>query len=274
MRRRRLRVNAILQRNLVWGLGLICIALIWSGLLNRLPVFGQPAPATPQATPRPQELPLQAHPLPPSLAAWQAPDQSDYFDVIQPTELGYLVWSTLPVQIYIQPDQPDQPAAGQPAADAWNIAVNQAVQEWNVYLPLTLSTNPETADITILRTAPSLQRSTPDHLPRIRAAETHYDFFVRQQNGTATFFQRLTIQLSPNQTADYILATIRHELGHALGIWGHSPLQTDALYFSQVRNPAPISARDINTLKRIYQQPTRLGWQVALLEDSEIPIAN
>jgi predicted Zn-dependent protease len=271
MRRRRLRVKALLQSNLVvWGLSFICIALIWNGLLNRLPVFGQSAPATPQLQ---ELLPLQAHPLPPSLAKWQASDQSDYFDVIQPTELGYLVWSTLPVQIYIQPDQSDQPdqlarSAGQPAVgawnDAWNIAVNQAVQEWNVYLPLTLTADPETADITILRRAPPLQRSTPDHLPRIRAAETRYDFFVRQQNGTATFFQRLTIQLSPSQTADYTLATIRHELGHALGIWGHSPLQTDALYFSQVRNPTSISARDINTLKRIYQQPTRLGWQISL----------
>jgi predicted Zn-dependent protease len=34
------------------------------------------------------------------------------------------------------------------------------------------------------------------------------------------------------------------------------------MYFSQVREPPPISARDINTLKRIYQQPTRLGWPV------------
>jgi predicted Zn-dependent protease len=31
-------------------------------------------------------------------------------------------------------------------------------------------------------------------------------------------------------------------------------------YFSQVRNPPPISPRDVNTLKRIYQQPTSLGW--------------
>ena len=53
-----------------------------------------------------------------------------------------------------------------------------------------------------------------------------------------------------------------HEIGHALGIWGHSPEVTDALYFAQVRQPPLISARDVNTRKRVYAQPTRLGWAV------------
>jgi predicted Zn-dependent protease len=68
--------------------------------------------------------------------------------------------------------------------------------------------------------------------------------------------------LSPSQTGNYVVAAARHELGHALGIWGHSPLQTDALYFSQVRNPPTISSSDVNTLKRVYQQPTSLGWSL------------
>ncbi len=73
-----------------------------------------------------------------------------------------------------------------------------------------------------------------------------------------------TIFLNPHQTSKYIQAAARHELGHALGIWGHSPVASDALYFSQVSDLVTISGRDINTLKRVYQQPTRLGWQVAV----------
>ncbi|MBA3924661.1 MAG: peptidase, partial [Nostocaceae cyanobacterium] len=71
------------------------------------------------------------------------------------------------------------------------------------------------------------------------------------------------IILSPSQTGEYLSAATRHEFGHALGIWGHSPLQTDTMYFSQVRHPPAISPRDVNTLKKIYAQPTSLGWTVS-----------
>jgi predicted Zn-dependent protease len=45
-------------------------------------------------------------------------------------------------------------------------------------------------------------------------------------------------------------------------MWGHSQLQADALYFSQVRHPPLISVRDVNTLKKVYEQSTSLGWPV------------
>ncbi|NEO61497.1 MAG: peptidase, partial [Moorea sp. SIO4G2] len=129
----------------------------------------------------------------------------------------------------------------------------------------------ELADISILRSRPplkvSLNRETGTFdWSRARSAVTRYEFYLGQsirapeQIVDNLLLHKFTILLSPEQSIDYTLATARHELGHALGIWGHSPLKTDALYFSQVRNPPRISARDINTLKRIYEQPTRLGW--------------
>jgi predicted Zn-dependent protease len=72
----------------------------------------------------------------------------------------------------------------------------------------------------------------------------------------------MTMEVSPNFAGVSLLATIRHEFGHALGIWGHSPKSSDALYFSQVSDPPAISVGDINTLKKIYQQPTKLGWRI------------
>jgi predicted Zn-dependent protease len=236
-----------------------CLLLgILAGLLVLLSV--QPDSTAQSSQPAPP--PSQSYPLPPSLAQWQVTDAGDYFDAVTPTELGYLIWSEFPVSVYIQPETS---AAGSPTVqpDAWREAVEQAIQEWTPYLPLTITADSTSADITILRTAPPMQRPDATGPPRIRSAETRYEFFVRQQSQPqpqASFFQRLTIYLSPNQTVGYTLATARHELGHALGIWGHSPNPADALYFSQVRHPASISQRDINTLKRIYQQPTQLGW--------------
>jgi predicted Zn-dependent protease len=209
------------------------------------------APATAQSNSSSLALPsLQVHPLPPSLAQWSDRNQQgDYFSQVQVTDVGYLVWSQFPVKVYIEPSIGSSTNSGQ----SWMPAVLKAVREWQVYLPLTMTNNPQVADITI-------QQANPRQLNnngRVRSAETRYQLYVNQQGMLS---HRCTVTIRSSQTAFYISAAIRHELGHALGIWGHSPLETDALYFSQVRNPPSISARDINTLKRVYQQPTRLGW--------------
>lgn len=217
----------------------------------------------------PSSLPTpQIHPLPATLAGWKSVDKSDYFAAIKPTSVGYLVWSEFPVKVYVeQPVQIDS-SSSILRFQEWVKAVMTAVEAWNVYLPLQVVSEREMADIVIMRSRPPLQASVNRetgqfNIPRARAAETRYQFYLRQESSKSVLSQRFTIQLSPDQTVDYTLATARHELGHALGIWGHSPVETDTMYFSQVRNPPPISARDINTIKRIYEQPTRLGWSVS-----------
>lgn len=216
-----------------------------------------------------QDYPLQAHPLPKTLARWQdTTGTGDYFSQIKPTPVGYLIWSQFPIKVYVE--RPTELADSSPSArrfQDWVNAVIIAVEEWSIYLPLEVVNKREIADVAILRSHPALQASINRetgqfNIPRARAAQTRYEFYLRPgiDLSQQVLSQRFTIQLSPNQTVDYTLATARHELGHALGIWGHSPLETDIMYFSQVRNPPSISARDINTLKRIYEQPTRLGW--------------
>lgn len=209
-----------------------------------------------ETTSPPAALPaLQAHPLPPSLAQWQDPTGSgDYFSEVKPLTVGYLIWSRFPVKVFVEP-------ASSPSSQQWANAVLKAVQEWSFYLPLEAIQDSKTADIAIWHRRPPLRMSPEGNLGRARSAETRYEFYISHEADSAPILShRFTILLSPNQTEPYIQAAARHELGHAIGIWGHSPLETDALYFSQVRNPLPISARDINTLKRIYEQPTLLGW--------------
>ncbi|MEH2209210.1 peptidase [Nostoc sp.] len=195
------------------------------------------------------------HPLPPTLARWQDNTNSgDYFSQVTTTQVGYLVWSQFPVRVYVEAPK----AISGKQAQAWVNAVLQGIQEWSNYLPLTIVEQPEVANITIARKAPPLQISPGSNIPRARSAQTTYELYTSNK----ILSHRFTILLSPSQTGEYLIAASRHEFGHALGIWGHSPLQTDALYFSQVRNPPSISPRDVNTLKRVYEQPTTLGWSL------------
>ncbi len=214
---------------------------------------------------------LQVHPLPATLAQWQdTTGAGDYLSEIKLTPVGYLVWSHFPIKIYIdRPTNPADSSASIQRFQKWVDAVVQAVKQWSVYLPLEVVEQRDEADISILHERPPLQSSIDRetgkfNILRARSAQTRYAFYLRKSTKSSEkiLSQRFTIQLSPDQTVDYTLATARHELGHALGIWGHSPLETDTMYFSQVRNPPEISVRDINTLKQIYQQPTRLGWPI------------
>ncbi|MBW4567627.1 MAG: peptidase [Tolypothrix carrinoi HA7290-LM1] len=215
--------------------------------LRKIPPLSlSPILPLPPTSPRP-------HPLPPTLLQWKdSTNSGDYFSEVKLTEVGYLVWSQLPIRIYVE--TPKEISSEQ--AQAWVNTVVQAVQEWSVYLPLEVVEKPEVANITIVRKAPPLQKSPNSNIPRARSAQTTYELYTNNK----VLSHRFSILLSPTQTGNYLTAAARHEFGHALGIWGHSPMPSDALYFSQVRNPPPISARDVNTLKRVYEQPTSLGW--------------
>jgi predicted Zn-dependent protease len=229
--------------SLYWLIAVLMLILS-TGLLILLPDLNSPAAfANYPSSDR-------IHPLPPNLVNWQDSSNSgDYFHQITPVKIGYLVWSKFPVTVAIE-----VPKIDSNQANLWSQAVVQAVQEWNNYLPLKLVANTELADITITRKSPPLQGNPP----RARSAQTTYTLYNLDQY----LYHRCTILISPSQTGKYLVAATRHEIGHALGIWGHSPIESDSLYFSQVSNPPPISVRDVNTLKRVYEQPTNLGFVI------------
>jgi predicted Zn-dependent protease len=214
------------------GLGLVF------GLLLGIPIgFSQPLPE------------LQTYPVPTTLEAITAGD--DYFDQLTPNPVGALIWTQFPVTIAI-----DLAGSKSPREAAWLGAVRGAIAAWNPYLPIVETTDTATADITIRRASVPIQRGPDGKLQRIRLAETRFTF---RTDADRRLRHRMTIVLSPNQADAALQSGATHELGHALGLWGHSDRQTDVMYWSQVSQPVGISDRDLQTLKRVYAQPTRLG---------------
>jgi predicted Zn-dependent protease len=192
------------------------------------------------------------HDLPQTLAQWnEAKTVGDYFDQVRPVKVGALVWSNLPIRVYIEP----APTGTLMKPEVWQTAISQAVKEWQPYLSLKLVNAASEADIRVSASSPPQK-----HGARVRSAETSYELYVGEHQ---TLAHRVAVRIRPSQTSQYLTAAARHELGHALGIWGHSLNPTDVMYFAQVRTPPGISARDINTLKRVYLQPTKLGWPVS-----------
>ena len=205
------------------------------------------------------------HPMPTALEQWRTDssvNSQDYFDTIQVSPVGHLIWSAFPVHVfYPEPDLNASPNQQQQQFK-WQTAVEAAIAEWSAYIPLSRTETSDTADIIVLREAPPLQVSIdPDTGEKRysfgRNAETRYRFYIDEQRYLR---HQMTIHLSPHQRAIATKNTARNELGHALGIWGHSNNLEDALYVQQTSLDTGISDSDINTLKRIYQQPTQLGW--------------
>lgn len=210
---------------------------------------------------------LQSHSLPTSLNKWKnEPYSGDYFQQIQPSVAGYLVWSEFPIKIHFdRPDNPNDTAATTRRFNQWVNAVETSISEWNNYLPMTEVSQRELADIIIERIDPPIDAQIDPEtgnlkIPRAKTAQIRYEFYIKDNK----LLHKMIIQISPRLGPLATLSAARHELGHGLGIWGHSLQENDVLYFSQVSSSIPISARDINTLKKIYEQPTRLGWTLPM----------
>lgn len=207
--------------------------------------------------------PLRKYPVPAliqqAIRSLPAPAQTsaDYFDQIQMTHVGALLWSNFPVTVAIDPQ----------GNDRWQQAVRSAVADWQPYFSLQIvevsgpdefESVSKQVNIAIRATRFKLTRPPGSReLPRFRAAEARYSIQFNTQSNQLQ--HQMTIALAPGQADGVLRSAARHELGHAIGLWGHSQDPSDVMYFEQVKTPPKISDRDLRTLHRVYEQQTRLG---------------
>lgn len=165
-----------------------------------------------------------------------------------------LVWTEFPVKIEIER-----------GSEEWTSAVINALKIWDRYIPNRILVNSqEEADIRIEPGTHSFIREKVDEV----AFETYYF----DEEGRLRY--RLTLWISdPEHLSRYYrngftqgqMETIAlHELGHAFGLAGDSPYFEDLMFGSmdpRVRLARQITKRDLNTLYRLYQEPSYIGVQ-------------
>jgi len=102
-------------------------------------------------------------------------------------------------------------------------------------------------------------------IPIVWAAEPNGDWFIAfcayEPNVASRRFDvshiLVTARWGDQRVADLHLIheTLLHEMGHALGLAGHSPDPTDLMAPSIGRSETGLSQRDRNTLKALYARP-------------------
>jgi predicted Zn-dependent protease len=190
------------------------------------------------------------------LPSHYAPAASDYYlDVAELSESEK--WNSFPIKVSI---------GNVPNAN-WAQGTREAFGIWKEMFPLELTAEPQEADIVF--------RWDEDLSDEGHAGEELDWVQFRRVGGelSSRKVAYISIDLSHRWTKDEMRAIVLHELGHALGIKGHSESKGDIMYF-QVQSkrrqvvvpgiPYPFawrtlvskpSQRDLNTLIRLYNTP-------------------
>ena len=184
------------------------------------------------------------------------PSASDYYlDIAETSESRK--WNSFPIKVSI---------GNVPTAN-WAQGAREAFSIWKNMFPLELTAEPDEADI----------RFNWDSEMAIEgAAGEEMDWVQIRRVGnelTGRKVAYINVDLSRRWSKDEMRAIVLHELGHALGIRGHSESKGDIMYWQvqeknhQVIVPGMIyplawkslvskpSQRDLNTLIRLYNTP-------------------
>ena len=154
-----------------------------------------------------------------------------------------------------------EPAIGDPPdrwQKRWLTAVGAALDTWSGHLPVVRVQDPDRAHVQLLRRRPPRRRTASGW--RASNGRSRLQLLQVRRQGVWRFEPKVSVLVSPELRAPVLQATALHELGHAFGLWGHSPDPGDAMAVHQGQDPVlKLSARDLETLLWLRQLSTHLG---------------
>ena len=154
-----------------------------------------------------------------------------------------------------------EPADQQPPdrwEQRWTLALESALSSWEEVLLITRVISPARAHIQIFQRRPP-RRRIGSHW-RASNGRSRLQVVEVQRRGQWRLEPHVDVLVSPELRASVIEATAVHELGHAFGIWGHSPQPDDVMAVHQNQKPVlNLSQRDRVTLNWLYQITTGFG---------------
>ncbi|MDD3013038.1 MAG: matrixin family metalloprotease [Candidatus Gastranaerophilales bacterium] len=175
----------------------------------------------------------------------------DYFSSIQKLNGRNLFkWNNFPVLVYIYPE-----------SDNLVKKAKKSVQIWSEYIQIDLTNNLQDANIVI-----SWKKNYPYITKPDKSLNDEHILYNKDEK------TKMYIYCGKYKDSVYLDKLLTHQIGHSLGLWGHSNNKTDIMYpFKEFKNdinyrelnnnipditvnsaPYRPSTRDINTLLRVY----------------------
>ena len=195
-------------------------------------------------------------PLPEALQpARYVPEAGDYYWSVSRGSEGE-EWKRFPLKVYL----------GSAPQMKWQEGARQAYDAWVVLFPLQLVALPQQADIRLSWDNRQLgEKHVGEEMERVEIKREGAELAARR-------IAVISVDMTFNWGKDDMRAIVTHELGHALGVKGHSDSKKDIMYMEMQRKvygtkvggyPVPLwkslvkepSQRDINTLIRLYNHP-------------------
>ena len=166
------------------------------------------------------------------------PRAGDYYPTIRKFQTGNVArWQHFPVLIHLPPN----------TAELWHKNLTEDVKKWSIYVPMRTAAEYESYVIEV-----KWENKLPPGI-----------FGITRVEGSGAGLKVIIFLLRPTfYPADVPESTLQavflHELGHAIGLYGHSENKGDVMFLDEKASkkvpPAVniISQRDLNTLKRVY----------------------